>query len=186
MDEHQAQQHPGDAVQQRGLVALLVHRGEGCCGHCVTGGQGPGVARTLGSEKPRGPAGPPGQGAAAPGGSKHRDGAEAPGLELAGPLMGQLSRHEAGLLHGATTAAIEDGDALGSACLAATGIDVHQELADFAAGERGSHHEGGEGHPRQASAVATRQGRLAEAPGPILAGARRLGQRCFPSSPRRP
>jgi hypothetical protein len=54
---------------------------------------------------------------------------------------------------------------------------VHQQLADFAAGERGSHHERGEGHPRQASAVATRQGRLNEAPGPILAGARRLGQR---------
>jgi hypothetical protein len=61
---------------------------------------------------------------------------------------------------------------------------VHQQLADFAAGERGSHHERGEGHPRQASAVATRQGRLNEAPGPNLAGTRRLGQRCS-SSPRR-
>jgi hypothetical protein len=27
MDEHQAQQHPGDADQQRGLVALLAHGG---------------------------------------------------------------------------------------------------------------------------------------------------------------
>jgi hypothetical protein len=39
MDEHQAQQHPGDAVQQRGLVGLLVHGGEVCCGHYVVGGQ---------------------------------------------------------------------------------------------------------------------------------------------------
>jgi hypothetical protein len=85
--------------------------------------------------------------------------------------MGQLSRDEAGLFDRATAAAIEDRDALSSARLAAIGIDVHVELADFAAGERGSHHEEGEGHPRQASAVATRQGRLNEAPGPILAGA---------------
>jgi hypothetical protein len=48
---------------------------------------------------------------------------------------------EAGLFNRATTAAIEVRDAFGRACLAATGIDMHQELADFAAGERGSHHE---------------------------------------------
>ena len=70
-----------------------------------------------------------------PGGSEHRDGAEAPGLQLAGQLMGQLSRNDAGLFDRATAAAIEDRDALSSARLAATGIDVHQQLADFAAGE---------------------------------------------------
>jgi hypothetical protein len=36
MDEHQAQQHPGDAVQQRGLVAELVHGGVVCWGHSET------------------------------------------------------------------------------------------------------------------------------------------------------
>jgi len=132
-----------------------------------------------GREKPQGPEGPPGQGAAAPGSSEHRHGAEAPRLQLAGQLMGQLRRDEAGLFDRATATAIEDRDALISARLAATGIDVHQQLADFAAGERGSHHERGEGHPRQASAVATQQGRLYEAPGPILVGARRLGQLCL-------
>jgi hypothetical protein len=40
---------------------------------------------------------------------------------------------------------------------------MHQQLADFAAGERRSHHEGGEGHPRQASAVATHRGETAGA-----------------------
>jgi hypothetical protein len=39
--------------------------------------------------------------------------------------MGQLSRHEAGLFDRATAAAIEDRDALSSARLAATGIEVH-------------------------------------------------------------
>ena len=78
-------------------------------------------------------------------------------------MMGQLSRDEAGLFDRATAAAIEDRDALSTGALAATGIDVHQELADFAAGERGSHHERGEGHPRQASAVATERGETAGA-----------------------
>ena len=55
--------------------------------------------------------------------------------------MGQLSRDEARLFDRATAAAIEDRDALSTRGLAATGIDVHQQLADFAAGERGSHHE---------------------------------------------
>jgi hypothetical protein len=51
---------------------------------------------------------------------------------------------------------------------------MHQQLADFAAGERGSHHERGEGHPRQASAVATLRGETAGAavlpffPSPIV------------------
>ena len=48
-----------------------------------------------------------------------------------------------GFLTGNATA-IEDRDALSSGGLAATGIDVHQQLADFAAGERKSHHERGE------------------------------------------
>jgi hypothetical protein len=40
---------------------------------------------------------------------------------------------------------------------------MHQQLADFAAGERGGHHERGEGHPRQAPAVATQRGETAGA-----------------------
>jgi hypothetical protein len=32
MDEHQAQQHPGDAVQQRGLVGLMAHGAWGLLG----------------------------------------------------------------------------------------------------------------------------------------------------------
>jgi len=77
--------------------------------------------------------------------------------------MGQLSRDEAGLFDRATAAAIEDRDALSTGGLAATGIDMHQQLADFAAGERRSHHKRGEGHPRQASAVATQRGETAGA-----------------------
>jgi len=69
--------------------------------------------------------------------SAHRDGAEAPGLQLASPLMGQSRRHEAGLFDRATTAAREDREALSAQGLAATGIDVHQQLADYAAGGRG-------------------------------------------------
>jgi len=60
-------------------------------------------------------------------------------------------------------AAIEDGDALSTGGLAATGIDVHQQLAFFAARGRGGHHKEGEGHPCQASAVATQRGRTAGA-----------------------
>lgn len=77
--------------------------------------------------------------------------------------MGQLSRDEAGLFDRATAAAIEDRDALSTRGLAATGIDVHQQVADFAAGERRSHHDRGEGHPRQASAVAARSDETAGA-----------------------
>jgi hypothetical protein len=47
--------------------------------------------------------------------------------------------------------------ALGIGRLDSTGIDEHRQLADFAAGREGGHHVEGEGHPRQASAVATRQ-----------------------------
>jgi hypothetical protein len=81
------------------------------------------------------------QGAAAPGGSEHRHGAEATRLQLAGQLMRQLGRNEAGLLHGETAAAIEDDMALGIMRLDPTGIDIDRQLADFAAGRRGSHHE---------------------------------------------
>ena len=77
--------------------------------------------------------------------------------------MGKLSRDEAGLFDRATAAAIEDGDALSTGGLAATGINVHQQLADFAAEERRSHHERGEGHPRHASAVAVRRDETAGA-----------------------
>ena len=91
--------------------------------------------------------------------------------------MGQLRRNEAGLFHRQAAAAIEDRDALSIGRLDPAGIDEHRQLADLAAGREGGHHEGGEGHPRQAPAVATWQGRLIEAPGPILARARRLGQR---------
>ncbi len=133
-------------------------------------------------QKPRGPAGPPGPGAGAPGGSQHRHGAEPLGLELAGQLMGQLRRNEAGLFDRQAAAAIEDHVTLGIGSLDPAGIHEHRQLADLAAGREGGHHEEGEGHPRQAPAVATWQGRLAEAvpqvaPGPILSRARRLGQR---------
>ena len=53
------------------------------------------------------------------------------------PLMGQSHRHEAGLFDRATATAVEDRDALSTAGLAATGIDMHQQLADFAAGGSG-------------------------------------------------
>ena len=75
--------------------------------------------------------------------------------------MGQLRRVEAGLFDRATAAAIEDCDALRTGRLAATGIDVHQQLADFAAGGRGGHHKESEGHPRQSLAVATHRGETA-------------------------
>ena len=77
--------------------------------------------------------------------------------------MGQLSWDEAGLFDRATATAIEDREALSTGGLAATGIDVHQQLADFAAGGRGGQHERGEGHPRQASAVAARRDETAGA-----------------------
>ena len=70
-------------------------------------------------------------------GSQHRDGAE----QLAGQLMGQLRRNEAGLLHGATAAAIEDHMALGIGGLDPAGIDEPRQRADFAAGREGGHHE---------------------------------------------
>ena len=103
-----------------------------------------------------------------PAGSEHRDGAQPPGLQLASPLMGQSRRHEPGLFDRATTTAIEDREALSTGGLAATGINMHQQLADFAAGGRGGQHERGEGHPRQASAVAARRDETAGAavPGP--------------------
>ena len=78
-----------------------------------------------------------------------------------GQLMGQLRRHEAGPLHGAAAPAIEDRDALSIGRLNPAGIHEHRQLADLAAGEIGGHHEGGEGHPRQAPAVAPWQGGLA-------------------------
>jgi len=77
--------------------------------------------------------------------------------------MGQLSWHEAWLFDRATAAQIQDGEALGNARLAATWIKMHQQLADFAAGERGSHHESGERYPRQPSAMATCRGETAGA-----------------------
>ena len=82
--------------------------------------------------------------------------------------MGQGRRHEAGLFDRATTTAIEDREALSTGGLTATGIDMHQQLADFAAGGRGGQHERSEGHPRQASAVAARRDETAGAavPGP--------------------
>ncbi len=52
--------------------------------------------------------------------------------------MGQLSRHEPGLFHRAIAAATEDRGVLSTGGLAATGIDVHRQLEDFAAGERGA------------------------------------------------
>ena len=114
--------------------------------------------------------------------------------------MGQLSRHEARLFDRATAAAIKDREALGSARLAATGKDVHQQLADVAAGERRSHHERGEEHPRQASAVATHRGETAGvavlpffpsptvmAPAPVSAESlRQLGPRPPPAAQRVP
>jgi hypothetical protein len=42
---------------------------------------------------------------------------------------------------------------------------MHHQLADFAAEERGGHHKRGEGHPRQAPAVATRRDETAGAAG---------------------
>lgn len=80
-----------------------------------------------------------------------------PGLQLASPRMSQLSRHDAALLDRATTTAIKDREALSTGGVAATGIDVHQQLMDFAAGGREGQHERSEGHPRQASAVAARR-----------------------------
>jgi hypothetical protein len=55
-------------------------------------------------ETPAGARRPAGAGAAAPGGSEHRDGAEALGLQLASQLVGQLGRQEAGLFHRLATA----------------------------------------------------------------------------------
>ena len=91
------------------------------------------------------------------GGSQHRHGAEPLGLELAGQLMGQPRRKEAGLFDGATAAAIEDHLALGIGRLDLTKIHEPRQLADLAAGSEGGHHEEGETHPRQAPAVATRR-----------------------------
>ena len=119
-------------------------------------------------EEPRGADAPSGLG---PQPSAHRNGAEPPSLQLACPLMGQSRRHEAGLFDRATMTAREDREALSTGGLVATGIDVHQQLADFAAGGRGGQHERGEGHPRQASAVAARRDETAGAavfwPSPI-------------------
>ena len=53
------------------------------------------------------------------------------------PLMGQSHRHEARLFDRAATTAREDREALSTRGLAATGIDMHQQLADFAAGGSG-------------------------------------------------
>ena len=69
----------------------------------------------------------------------------------------QLGRNETGLLEGAATAAIEDPMPLDIGCLDPTGIHEHRQLAVFAAGIEGGHHEGSEGHPRQASVVSYRQ-----------------------------
>jgi len=75
-------------------------------------------------------------GARRPRGSEDRHGAEAPGLELAGQLMRQLSRHQAGLLGRLAAAAIEDRDAPGIGRLDPTGIDKDRQPADFAWGEK--------------------------------------------------
>ena len=90
--------------------------------------------------------------------------------------MGQSRRDEAGLFERATAAAIEDPDALSTGGLAAPWIDVLQQRADFGAGGRGGHHKEGEGHPRQASAVATQRGETAGA-AVQLPPPRRLGWR---------
>lgn len=87
--------------------------------------------------------------------SQHRHGADPLGLELAGQLMGQLRRNEARLFDRQAAATIEDHMALGIGRLDPAGIDEHRQLADLAAGREGGHHEEGEGHPRQAPAVAT-------------------------------
>jgi hypothetical protein len=79
------------------------------------------------------------------------------GLQRGGQLMGQLRRNEAGLLHRQAVAAMEEHMALGIWSLDSTGIDTDCQLADLAVGKAGGHHEAGEGHPRQASAAATRQ-----------------------------
>jgi len=67
--------------------------------------------------------------------------------------MGQLSRNEARLLHGATAASIEDHMALGIGRLAPAGIDEHLQLADLAAGREGGQHAEGEGHQGTAKGV---------------------------------
>ncbi len=71
--------------------------------------------------------------------------------------MGQLRRNKTGIFDRAAAAALEDHMALGIGRLDPAGIDEHRQLADLAAGREGGHHEGGEGHPRQASAVATQK-----------------------------
>jgi len=57
--------------------------------------------------------------------------------------MGQLRLNEAGLIDGATWAAIEDHMALDIGGLDSAGIDEQRQRADFAAGREGGHHEGG-------------------------------------------
>jgi hypothetical protein len=76
-----------------------------------------------------------------------RQGAQAAGLELAGPVVGPLGRDEAGLFHRPAPAALEHCDALGTGAFAAGGINVHQQLADVAAGSGGRQLKKSEEHP---------------------------------------
>ena len=66
--------------------------------------------------------------------------------------MGPLRRHEAHLFGGLAWAAMGKPVALMPMGLDAIGIDMHHQLADFAAGTGGDRHgRNGVGHPQSAS-----------------------------------
>ena len=106
---------------------------------------------------------------AARGRSQHRNRADVAGLQLAGDGGGGAQGHQPGLLHGATTAADVDGDAGLIKGFAAARVDVHEHLADRAAGGGGGH-----GGKAKNTAPAPRRSGRARAPQALASALARL------------
>ena len=99
-----------------------------------------------------------------PCGSEHGHRAQAAPRELAGQLVGQLSRDETRLFHGPATAAVEDRDARLISGSGATWIGVDQQPTDLAAGRDGAHGDWGEERRPVAPDMAGGQGWCVHAP----------------------